>query len=115
VKRIKIGKVVPIIKDNKREVVMKTGDKKMQGLPGNFSKEDGKGGKDLLLRSKMVGHENTLKRTKMNVASQHFSHGLHGSHGSTRIKIREYPCYPWPCIFRALLCVFVATCICRWQ
>jgi len=65
VKRIKIGKTVPVIKDNKREVVMKTDDKKMQGLPGNFSREDGESGKELPLRGKMVSHESTQKDTKI--------------------------------------------------
>jgi len=41
---------VPIIKDNKRGVVMKTDDRKMHGLPGNFSREGGKNGKKLPLR-----------------------------------------------------------------
>jgi hypothetical protein len=45
-----MGKAVSVIKDNKREVVMKTGDKKMQGLLGNFSREDGESGKELPLR-----------------------------------------------------------------
>lgn len=37
----------------------------MTGLLGKFSREDWESGKDLPLRSKMVGHESTRRDTKM--------------------------------------------------
>jgi len=120
VNRIEIGKVVPIIKDNKRGVVMKTDDIKMLGLPENFSREGGKNGKELLLRDNGFCHENTRRNTKIgmllrNILATDLPLPAGRFHGSTRIKIRANQCDPWPCIFRAHLCVFVAPCICRRQ
>jgi len=65
VKRIEVVMNVPIIKDNKRGVVMKTDDRKMHGLPGNFSREGGKNGKELPLRANGFCHENTRRNTKI--------------------------------------------------
>jgi len=50
VKRNKNLKTVPMIKDNKHQVVKKTGHKILKGLPENFSREGGKNGKELPLR-----------------------------------------------------------------
>ncbi len=101
---------------------MKTDDRKMHGLPGNFSREGGKNGKKLPLRDNGFCHENTRRNTKIgmllrNILATDLPLPAGRFHGSTRIKamIRVYPCDPWPCIFRALLCVFVAPCICRRQ
>ncbi len=65
----------------------------MTGLLGKFSREDGESGKDLPLRSKMVGHESTRRDMKMemllrNILATDLPLPAGRSHGYARIYIR---------------------------